>query len=207
MQRQTASTLARLLMHRDADAIALTGGAAIDFHLTALGDQPSRHSSTDLDFVVSRIDAVGESVSRDFLVSHYHVPRSGVPKFLLQLVDPIARLRIDIFPDLAGSVASAEWHEVGATRVKVLTLASIFEHKLQTLSRASVDRPVDPKHLRDAERLGRRLGRDVPPVAREALQPDIYGGDTDASCQKCEASRHPGFPLAPKEQVFTLLGW
>lgn len=200
-------TLARLLAHADADAVALTGGAAIDLHLAVLGRQPSRRSPTDLDLVVSRVDAVRESISRDFLVSHYHVPQPGVPKFLLQVVDPVTRLRIDIFPDLVGSLASAEWRNAGPARVKVLSAASIFEHKLLTLARASAERPVDPKHLRDAELLGRMLGRAVPVVAVNALVPDVYGGDADMMCEKCDVSRHVGFPLADKRLVFELLGW
>jgi hypothetical protein len=204
---ERSTVLPRLLAHADVDAIALTGGLAIDFHVTALGRAPSRRAPTDLDFVVSRPDAVAPAVSCDFLISHYHVPQPGVPKFLLQLVDPATRLRIDVIPDLAGSIALAEWRHVGATRMKVLTLASIFEHKLLTLLRASRERPVDPKHLRDAELLGALLGRDVPPVAAEALAADVYGGEADASCGRCEASRRPGFPLAPKQQVLELLGW
>ncbi len=203
----TDATTARLLAHCDVDAIALTGGVAIDLHLAALGQQPSRRSHTDLDFVVSRIDAVAPSVSRDFLVSHYHLPQPGVPKFLLQLVDPATRLRIDIFPDLVGSVASAEWRSIAGMRLKVLTLASIFEHKLLTVSRASPEHPVDPKHLRDASRLGALLGREVPPVAAEAVVADVYGGDVDATCERCALSRHPGFPLASQREVFELLGW
>ena len=90
----------------------------------------------DLDFVVSGPGAVAETVSEDFLVSHYHLPQPGVPKFMLQLVDPVTALRIDVFPDLVGSLKRARWFTLMGQPVRVLTLESILEHKLLTLSKA-----------------------------------------------------------------------
>ena len=53
------------------------------------------------------MDGVAATVARDFLVSHHHVPQPGVKKAIVQLVDPVTRLRVDIFPDLGGMLPRA----------------------------------------------------------------------------------------------------
>jgi hypothetical protein len=88
--------------HVDTMNVALTGGVAIVMLL-----EKGRERITDVDFVAGRMDAIRGSVTRDFLVSHYHVAQPGVPKAIVQLVDPDTRLRIDFFPDLAGAVKRA----------------------------------------------------------------------------------------------------
>jgi hypothetical protein len=205
--QRLSTSISRLLAHVRRDETALTGGVAIELGLSSVGRPGSRTSIADLDFVVSGPDAVAETVSEDFLVSHYHRPQPGVPKFMLQLVDPVTALRIDIFPDLVGSVKRARWFTLVGQPVRVLTLESILEHKLLTLSTASATTPVDPKHDDDARILGAVVGREVLRLPADALVKDVYGGEADWACHRCKLSRHPGFPLAPKDQIFKLLGW
>lgn len=199
--------LDRLLPHVRPGSVALTGGVGIQFGMAALGRRGWRDEIADLDLVAASVDAITPTVVGPFLVSHYHVVRFGVPKFMIQLVDPVSRIRVDVFPDLVGSRAGAFPVAIGDHSVHVLSLETIFEHKVGTLSRASPSAPIDPKHVRDARALGEVLGRPVPDVAPAALAPDVYGIEGDWSCERCELSRHPGWPLAPKDQIFELLGW
>jgi len=196
----------KLLAHVDADAIALTGGCAIDRHLTGSGmtRPPSRYP--DVDFVAARQDAIHASVSSAFLVSHFHVPQPGYPKFLVQLVDPESGVRVDIFPDLAGAIARAEIADVAGVRLRVLAPDSLLAHKLVTLSKASPTRPVDTKHYRDAQMLAVLCGRDVPQLPAAHLCDDEYGTDVNA-CVRCAASANPAFPLADKRRIAELLGY
>ena len=199
--------LDRLVPHVRLDSVAMTGGVAMQLGMARLGRQSVRSEIADLDFVAACIGAVRPGVADEFLVSHYHVVQPGVPKFMIQLVDPESRLRVDVFPDLVGSLADARSTEVGAHIILVLPLERIFEHKVHTLGRASRSAPIDPKHVRDAHTLGEVLGRKPPDVAPEALAADVYGIDADWSCERCELSHHPRWPLAPREQIFELLGW
>lgn len=80
-------------------------------------------------------EAVSSSVATQFLVSHFHLPQPGYPKFLIQLVDPVSRLRVDVFPDLSGSVQRAPVRDVADLQIRVLDVRSILEHKLATLRR------------------------------------------------------------------------
>jgi hypothetical protein len=166
-----------------------------------------RTTIADLDLVASSLDAVAPTVSRAFLISHYHVAQPGVSKFMLQLVDPTSRIRVDVFPDLVSSLTRASVRQIGGHEIKALTLEDILEHKIQTISNASTLKPVDPKHAEDAYALASFLGRPVPTVAAGSLAKDIYGEETDVFCERCQLSLSPHFPLAPKQEIFRLLGW
>jgi hypothetical protein len=175
--------------------------------LAAHGYSGWRTSIADLDLVASRLDAVASSVSEQFLISHYHVPETGFPKFMIQLVDPISRIRVDIFPDLAGSIAKAWTFTIGEQPVKVLDLRNILDHKILTISKASPAQPVDPKHDQDARALGAIFGRELAVAPAGSFVKDVYGGEADLACRRCKLSRNPMFQLAPKDQIFDLLGW
>jgi len=74
-------TLSRLMPHLDADRIALTGRVAIGVHLdVTCGDRTRAVAAEDVDFVAAHVDAVRETATREFLVSHFHVPRPGYAK-------------------------------------------------------------------------------------------------------------------------------
>ena len=204
---ELSTCLAKFVRHIRRGKVAMTGGVAIDAHLAARGAARSRDVVSDLDFVASRIDAIAPTVAADFLVFHYHVQQPHVPKFMIQLVDPESRIRVDVFPDLVNSIGKAVRMTVAGETLDVLALDTIFEHKVQTLSKATGAHTVDPKHLRDARLLGAALGRDVIDVPSDALAKDVYGGEGDRVCRRCDVSRHPEFPLAPKGEILRLLGW
>jgi hypothetical protein len=157
--------------------------------------------------VASSLDAISPQVTERFLVSHYHVVQPGVPKFMMQLVDPETGIRVDVFPDLVGSLSRARNVQIGRQTALLFALEDILEHKLLTLSRASPHKPVDPKHAEDALALGILLQRSIPAVDHEALVKDVYGGEAEFQCRRCDLSSSESFPLAPKERILGLLGW
>ena len=195
------SCLSRFLPHVDRERLALTGGVAIELHLAGSGRRGRRECLADLDFVASQLDVIAPTVVRDFLVSHYHVAQPGVPKGIVQLVDPITRLRLDIFPDCAGTLPRAKRMIVEGEAVLVLDTQTLLEHKLQTISKSA----VDEKHWLDAVALAALCGVPSPPRPAQFV-PDTYGTDLTLACDRCERSRSPAFPSAPKRIVFDLLG-
>ena len=206
MERLSAC-LARLLPNLRQDEVAITGGVAIQMGMARLGREGMRKTITDLDMVVSALESVLPSSADTFLVSHYHSVRPGVPKFMVQLVDPVTRIRIDIFPDLVRSLERSRAVEVGPFQVRSLTLEDILDHKLLTISKASPASPVDPKHADDASALGELLQRPVPVIRPDSLAKDVYGLDVGEICQRCVLSSSDGFPLASKDEIFRLLGY
>jgi hypothetical protein len=200
--------LDRLTPHLRLNAVALTGGVGIQLGLAALGEAGTRDHVADLDLVATSLDAIAPSAVGQFLVSHRHVVQPDVPKFMVQLVDSVSRIRVDVFPDLVGSIKDARVTTIGAHRVQVLPLARILDHKLLTLSSASVNAPIDPKHVLDAQRIGAVFRKPVPPVEPEKVKPDVYGvGIDDQPCRRCDLSRDADWPLAPRARIIELLGW
>lgn len=156
--QRLSSCLALLLQCVRRDKVAITGGVAIQLGLATLGNAGSRETIADLDLVAGSLSAVSEAGVGPFLISHYHAPQLGVPKFMVQLIDPVSRIRVDIFPDLAGSLNRAQKVTISGQTINLLSLQDILEHKLLTLSKASPSEPVDPKHDFDAHALGAVLG-------------------------------------------------
>lgn len=179
--------LERLSPHVDRDALALTGGVAIGMYL------PELARLADVDFVAARMEAVRPSVTRDFLVSHYHV---APDKPIVQVVDTETRLRIDVFPDRADAVARA----IVRDGWRVVTAADLLAHKRMLLGKR-----VDPKHWRDVVALSALCGEPLPP--QPTLERDAYCTDLSYVCERCERSRSPHFPIADKRAIFALLGY
>jgi hypothetical protein len=198
-----AGCLSRLLPHLRSDGVAITGSVAMEIGLARAGHAGSPRTITELDLVAIGLEVVSPGVSTAFLVSHYHVPQPEASRFMVQLVDPVARIRIDIFPDLAGSIEQAQTVTIGDHAVKVLTLESIFDHKAR--AQASRSQPVDPGHHRDAETLQNIVAGDHPTAAAEALVREVYGAAADLTCRRCEASRDPRFPLASRQEILDIL--
>ena len=197
--------LERLQPHLGCGDIAVTGSLALHHHLQRAGWPPSR-AVLDLDLVATTPSGIAPSAAIDFLVSHYHLPTLGSGKFFIQLVDPASGVRVDVLPDREDSVSRAAPESFGAVSVGLVEAADLFAHKLQTLRKASRDRPVDPKHLEDARALGRLLKREAPDIPSDHLAPNQYGSDLTHRCVRCHESRSPAFPLAPKQEIFALIG-
>jgi hypothetical protein len=205
-QDRLAATFARLLPHADRLAIALTGGVAIQLHCHDARIASGRIAVADVDFVAASVHAISPSVSDNLLVSHFHLPHGGYPKFMVQLVDPDTRLRVDVFPDLAGSIARASERWVCGHRLLVLDAQSILDHKALGLARASVATPIDGKHARDAQLLASLCGRRIDPPPHEAITSDRYGIDL-TPCPRCEASRTRRVIVAPRQRIVEILGY
>lgn len=202
-----AACLARILPHLHPRAAALTGGLAIHLHLTRAGLRSTRRAIPDIDLVASDPDVVSPSVTDDFLVNHYHLPQRGYSKFFIQLVDPVTRVRVDVFPDVGNLLATATTVMLGGVPLLMVEAGGILAHKLHAIAAASVQSPVDEKHLRDVAALARLLGQPPPAVRAACVGQDRYTTDTTIRCQRCEASSRPEFPLAAKAHIFGLLGY
>ena len=185
--------LTRWARHVDGDDLALTGGVALEQVLRG-----SRARVADVDFVARRMDAVSPSVTREFLVSHRHLPPD---KPILQLVDPKTRLRIDVFPDRLGSVARARRSDVAGVSLLVVAPADLLAHKLELLAK-----PVDPKHWRDAVALSQLCGV-APPPEPASSPPDVYCTDLAYRCARCERAHSAEFPIADTRAIFDILGY
>jgi len=199
--------LSRLRPHVDESSIAITGSVAIDLHCSKIAGARRARVPGDLDLVANSLEAVASSITRMFLVSHFHTPQPGYAKFLIQLVDPVSRVRVDIFSDRQECVSRAIPFVVDESPLLVVDPLGLFEHKLATLAHASPERRVDRKHVDDALALGAMCRRDVPTISSDCLGHDEYSQDVVAVCPRCEVSKSSQFPLARKEEILALLGY
>jgi hypothetical protein len=200
--------LRRLLPHVDTGRIALTGSVAIEMHNEVKRcDGIRRLDAEDIDFVADEAKAVRQTVTSDFLVSHFHMPQPGYPKFLIQLVDPATRLRIDVFQDSLLALSRAKVLNVAGIPLHVLKAQDVLAHKLALMSKASVANPVDKKHYEDAKRLGAIWAKNVPLLPASHIGSTVYSQDTETKCPRCEISRCIDFPLAPKTSILDILGY
>jgi hypothetical protein len=209
MDERIHKCLARLAPHLDLTRVAVTGGVAIALHLgpATRGTRRLGQPAHDLDLVADAADAISAGVVNEFLVSHFHLPQPGYQKFLIQLVDPVAGVRVDVFPDSLGLLPGTTSRAVAGHRMRVLDPCALLEHKLALLASASPERPVDEKHYADSVWLADYCGRLVPAVAASVLRQPEYSCDLDMQCPRCEASRHPDFPLAQKRRILAVLGY
>lgn len=197
----------RLAPHLRPGGAAVTGSFAMHVGLQGTEHSVVHSFPADLDILVAEPEAISHSVADQFLVSHYHRGSSNGAKFILQLVDPIAPTRIDLFEDAVGSVSRVSVETVGGIPVPMLDLSTILDHKLRTLRRAEPKSPVDPKHLRDAKLLAALLGRPAVHIAPDRLAEEVYATDVTLRCEACELNRSEELPLAPKTRIFELLGY
>jgi hypothetical protein len=200
--------LTRLLPHIEGERSAIAGGVAIGLHMIrSSGDAGRRLAADDVDFVAESVSAIRPTVTTEFLVSHFHLPQPGYSKFLVQLVDPSERLRLDVFPGPTGAIGRARLAKVAGVPFRVLEASDILTDKLRLLAEASPDRRVDPKHCADALWLEAICGRAVPFVPEAHLGTTALVRDVNAKCARCEASRCESFPIAAKQQIFDILGY
>jgi hypothetical protein len=203
------SCLGRLAPHLDRRRVALTGGLAVALHLVP-GERwapGTERLARDVDFVAEAVDTVAPTVAEEFLVSHFHLPEPGYAKFIVQLVDPVTRLRIDVFPDSLSGLARARRHAASGVPFLVLEPQSILDHKLELLARSSPRVPIEEKHYRDAELLATLCGQRPPERPPFGFAHAVYSQDLTAVCPRCAVSADPRFPLAPKRQVHDILGY
>jgi hypothetical protein len=91
--------------------------------------------------------------------------------------------------------------------VPVLSARQLLAHKVRLLETASVERPVDYKHIEDARLLACLLEESEPTVAADHLCVEVYSTDLSACCQRCLASSPLPVPLAPKTDILSVLGY
>ncbi len=199
--------LARLQPHLRPQATALTGGVAVQLHLLRAGRPGRRLRFNDIDLVALEPSAVLPSIAAEFLISHYHVPHAGYAKFLIQVADPVTRLRVDVFGRSPGTSFDTEPVTVGEIGTAILPARHILREKLRLLDAASPEHPVDPKHYQDAVQLADLLGDARPSVNPRLLVHDRYEMNLNARCPRCQASARSAFPLASKQSIFDILGY
>lgn len=139
--------LQRLLPYLKSGEYVIVGGLAIRYHLLSHGINYPQRPFNDLDIIVKNRDVVSSSVSKDFLIYHYH------PKdYFLALADPISRTKVDVFsyyPAPRQTIKVAfEDREVDLVSVEDQLVKTVLD-----IQRISEEAKVDPKQFSDTRLL------------------------------------------------------
>jgi hypothetical protein len=221
-----AERVLRKLARHDIGNWALTGGLAFEIHGKRLGLDCSRPLN-DIDFIAVAFTSIPETLSQDFLFRHIH-PAAPPGKTILQLIDPDAALRVDVF------------RACGQTMQRVITLAQLRIASLEDLvartARLLLDLaegvPVAPKHARDYQRFAELAGaeemeaawrdhrkplhpttfqatkcllQDLIPASGHLLIAPEYSRDPNEAYSRCAPTG--AFQLADPKLVLSLLGY
>jgi hypothetical protein len=227
------------LVHRTLDAMAacgfsafaVTGSLALETLKAEKGLPSARRPLNDLDLVVGSFNELPPSLADRFIFPHVH-PDAAPGKILLQLVDPSAPLRVDVFRSRGDTFGRAHASTLAGTSVSLVSLEDLAARNAAHLMSLGRGTSVAPKHFRDlAGILGVVEARTVemawndhretgdPPAFQEAvdlamrlveessgllIEPE-YVQDVEVVCQRCRPAGR--FAPAPPREVMRCLGY
>lgn len=144
------SFLQKLLPHLADQKFMIVGGLAIRYYLDQFGISYPIRDFNDIDIKIESSDVLLPSVTKDFLVYHYHLSANG--SFYIVLVDPETKIKIDIFDMTIKNEHSIKvpFHEY---KLKIVRLEDQFVKTIYDIERISEDKKVDPKQFVEAELL------------------------------------------------------
>jgi hypothetical protein len=215
----------------DLRKFALTGSLALETHLIGLGHVPRARTLNDVDIAVESIASIPEALAKEFLVRHIH-PHVPEGKMLIQLVDPDAALRIDVFRAYGATMVRSESVCVGTVLIQVVSLEDLAARAASLVMDLERGVAVARKHAQDFQALAQVINLNYAEAAwrdhRKSTDPSTfeeartrvlglvesrrnllvvpdYSHDADATCPRCEetGSFRPASPMT----IMSILGY
>ncbi len=149
--KRIESLLDKLLPHLEVREFVIVGGLAIRFHLFSRGVEFPIRQFNDLDMIAKTNHTLRPSVTRDFLISHYHLIPGQVP--YVALVDAINHITVDIFgydpaPEKVVAVGYKDY------RLDIVSVEDQLVKTVADCTRILTDKyALDPKQITDAKLL------------------------------------------------------
>jgi len=224
-------SLSKLAQHLKGP-IVLTGGLAIGWHLMRNGVQSKKSRLNDIDIVVEDLSELHDSLSRYFLIAHFHPCRER-GKILIQLVDAEFGTRIDVFtPTSDALVARLTDSVIGNVACRFVAIEDLLAKLLSIIYPATGNKPVEPKYVEHFRLLSTvavpgtmrkvwlEYRKEEQPLDYEEaakivssslranpalLQAEHYCQDLGHSCSWCRESEL--FPLAQRSRIYEILGY
>ncbi|MGD0369717.1 MAG: hypothetical protein ABSA94_19870 [Acidobacteriaceae bacterium] len=153
---RAARTLSHLSRH-DLTRFALTGGFAIELHVSALqiqtrGGQPTLRPLHDIDFLVDSFRDLPPSLGVELLLRHIH-PHDPPAKTLLQGVDPTTSVRVDVFRAYGNELDRAQPVTLAGISLRIVSLQDLTARHTRLCWDLVEGKPLAPKYARDFLRL------------------------------------------------------
>lgn len=143
-QKRINLFLKKLFPYLNLKKCSIVGGLTIRYHLSVNNIPYTIRPLNDIDLMVEEADAVSPTVGRDFYVYHYHPPKNG--SFYIVLVDPILKIKVDIFncdPPLEDPIEVKFF----CYKIKIRGIEDQLAKTAFDIQRISNDNKVDPKQF------------------------------------------------------------
>lgn len=221
--------LSRFIPHVVQENLVIVGGIAKRHHLIRHGIPYPQRPFNDLDFMIRDKSEMKPSIAREFLITHYHLPRNT--SFFAGLVDPQTRVTIDVF-DYYHPPIDPEEVQIDGFQLKIRGAEDQLTKTVYDLMKITKEHTLSPKEFDSADQLLQvvdleKAGRIwrmkyiflYPFSITEAIQRakderDKYPERVfefpsritePYNCLEC--TEVPGFSLTPKEEIIKLLGY
>jgi hypothetical protein len=224
-------SLAKLARHLEAP-VMITGGLATNWHLLKNDRRREKQRLNDIDIVVDSSASLRASLSRGFLIRHFHPTRGG-GRILIMLVDEEHRTRIDVFTPTTKTLTERLTDcLIDDIACRVVAAEDLAAKLLSVIYPVTKGEPVEPKYVEHFRLLSTvvdlatmkavwreyRKADQLPDFAEAAeaveqnitahpglLQAGRYSQDINQTCRWCCESER--FPLAPLSRIYAILGY
>lgn len=227
--QKVLGVLERFIPHFDQENLVIVGGAARRHHLIKYDIPYPQRPFNDLDFMIRDRFEMKPSITTEFLIAHYHLPRNT--SFFAGLVDPQTKVTIDVF-DYYHAPVDPEKVQIGGFQLKIRGAEDQLTKAVYDLMKITKGHTVSPKEFDstdqllqvvDLEKAGRiwriKYTSLYPFSIMEAIQrakderrkyPEhVFEFPTRTTepynCLEC--TMVPGFTLTPKEEIIKVLGY
>ncbi|MEN3335457.1 MAG: hypothetical protein V7641_4822 [Blastocatellia bacterium] len=224
-------SLGKLARHLEAP-VMITGSLAMNWHLLANGRRIKKQRLNDIDVVVEDLASLRPSLSRDFLIRHFHPTRGG-GRILIMLIDEEHATRIDVFtPTTRTLLRRLTDFAIDDIACRVVDAEDLSAMLLSVIDPITKGEPVEPKYVDRFHLLSAVVDRatmkevwreyrkadQLPDFAEAAeavgrsliahpglLQAGRYSQDINQACPWCCQSEQ--FPLASLSGIYAIMGY
>lgn len=227
--QKVLGVISRFIPYVVQENLVIVGGLARRHHLMKHGIPYPQRPFNDLDFMIRDRLEMKPSITNEFLIAHYHLPRNS--SFFVGLVDPQTKATIDVF-DYYHAPIDPEEVQIAGFHLKIRGAEDQLTKAVYDLMKITKGHTLSPKEFDSAEQLLEIIDLEktervwrmkyaslYPFSIMEAIQQakderDKYperifefpSRTTEPySCLEC--SEVPGFSLTPKEEIIKLLGY
>src|SRR2546423_498494 len=136
---------AQLARHLE-EPVMITGSVAAGWHLLKNGRRIEKQRLNDIDVVVEGLASLRSSLSRDFLIRHFHPDRGG-GRILIMLIDEEHGTRIDVFtPTTRTLTRRLTDFAIGDIACRVVAAEDLSAKLLSVIYPITKGEPVEPKY-------------------------------------------------------------
>lgn len=227
--QEALGVLSRFVPHVIQENLVIVGGIARRHHLMKHGILYPQRPFNDLDFMVKDASEMRPSITSEFLIAHYHLPRNS--SFFAGLVDPQTKVTIDVF-DYYHAPIDPEEVQIAGFKLKIRGAEDQLTKAVYDLMKITKGRTLSPKEFDSVDQLLEvvDLGKTeriwkmkytflYPFSIMEAIQqarderrkyPERvfeFPIRTTEPYDCLECTEVPGYELTPKEEIIKVLGY